>query len=88
MKKNCGLDLKCKKCDFEIYSEGLLRIYKVKIHNLKEFTENIILGFENDVKEHVNLLKSMEDEVKTLCNDCEFKTHTKCKLQIHRNGNH
>ena len=92
MKKNCGFDLntkKCKKCYFEIYSEGLLRQHKVQIHSLKESPENIFLGFKNDLIEHVNLLKSMEDDVKLIrCKDCEFETYSKGLLEIHKNDNH
>ena len=44
---------KCKKCDHETHSEGVLRLHKVEDHNRKKSKENIILGFKNDVQDHV-----------------------------------
>ena len=36
---NCGLkldEIKCKQCDFDTFSEGLIRMHKRSVHQLKE----------------------------------------------------
>ena len=92
LKINCGLDAKsqkCKKCDFETHSEGLLRMHKVKDHNLKETFQNIVLGFEFDLERHIQVLTAMGEDINTKkCDECEYKTSSDGKLQMHRTNNH
>ena len=75
-KINSGLDLKskqCKKCEYETFSEGKLRHHKAVDHNLKESKYNIIIGFINDVNEHLEIIKAMRDDMYGLiCVKCEF----------------
>ena len=40
-----------------------VRTHKVQDHNNKETKDNIIIGFQNDSTELVNVLKAMEDEI-------------------------
>ena len=49
-------DWKCKKCDFDTHSEGLLRQHKVTSHNLKESKQKIIVGYELDMQKFANVL--------------------------------
>ena len=81
------LDLKskqCKKCEYETFSEGKLRHHKAVDHNLKETKDNIIIGFNNDVNEHLEIIKAMGDDMYGLnCVKCEFKTHSKGLLMMH-----
>ena len=44
------LSKKCKKCDHETHSEGVLRLHKVEDHNIKESKNNVILGFKMTYK--------------------------------------
>ena len=89
---NSCLDMtskKCKKCDYETFSEGTLRVHKVDIHKLKETKENIVLGYQNDVREHLEILKAMEDNLFSIkCDQCNFKTHSKGLLRIHMYSMH
>ena len=69
---NCGLDVKskkCKKCDFESHSEGLLRMHKEEDHKIKQTFVNLVLGFESDIQNHIEVLKAMDDEIDIIkCN--------------------
>ena len=89
---NSGLDLKskaCKRCDYETFSEGKLRHHKAVDHNIKETKDNIIIGFNNDVNEHLEVIKAMGDNIYGLtCSKCEFKTHSKGLLMMHTYSNH
>ena len=63
---NSGLDLKskqCKKCEYETFSEGKLRHHKAVDHNLKETKDNIIIGFNNDVNDYLEITKAMGDDI-------------------------
>ena len=81
---------KCKKCDFESHSVGLLRRHKVAIHNMKETYENIIIGFEFDVDTNIEVMKAMDEgDIKFFkCENCDFNTHSKGKLMKHINNMH
>ena len=42
---NCGLkfdEIKCKKCDFETFSEGLFGVHRRTVHQVKESNLNVI----------------------------------------------
>ena len=88
----CGLDvksIKCKKCDYESHSEGLLRLHRVNDHKLKETFQNLVLGFQCDVREHIELLNSMSETSENFkCDTCEYKTCSKGRLEVHRNEYH
>ena len=92
LRMNCGLDVKsqkCKKCEFQTHSEGLLRRHKETEHNLKQTMVNLILGFECDIEKHVEVLKTMGEEEETIkCDQCEYKTHSEGRLIIHENNTH
>ena len=92
VKVDCGLDTKsqkCKKCDFESSSEGLLRRHKVKDHNLKETFRNIILCFEFDLHRHEEILKAIGEDINTTkCDQCDHKTSGEGKLSMHKTNNH
>jgi hypothetical protein len=69
LKKNCGLDLtahRCKKCDFETHSKGILRKHKRTTHQLKESSLNIILGFKIDIQNYVYILETIGEELNQL----------------------
>lgn len=89
---NSGLDVtsqKCKKCDFETHSEGLLRQHKVTNHHIKETNQNIILGYEFDMQRHVKVLEAMEVGLDTFkCQECVFKTHSEGKFTLHKLTTH
>ena len=92
VRTNCGLDTesqKCKKCDFVSHSEGLLRQHKIVDHKLKETFQNQVLGFEIDLKKHLEVLQAMGEETHTIkCNKCEFKACSEGILKMHDNNNH
>ena len=87
VKTNCGLELsehKCKKCEYETHSLGLLRNHNKIVHKLKESFQNILIGFENDLRAHLYLLETMEEPTnKFKCDQCAFATHSKGKLRVH-----
>ena len=65
-KINSGLDLKskqCKKCEYETFSKGNLKHHKAVDHNLKETKDNIIIGFNNDVNEYLEIIKAIGDDM-------------------------
>ena len=35
-------------------------------HNLKETMQNLVLGFEFDIRRHVEILQTMGDEINTI----------------------
>ena len=92
LKTNCGLDLtehKCKKCDFETHSLGILRKHNKDTHQLKESTENIIIGFKSDIRSYVYILETMGEELNIIiCEKCDFKTNSKGELKLHENEMH
>ena len=80
---------KCRKCDYETHSEGVLRLHKVEDHNTKESKENIIIGFKNDIEEHIKFLNEMEEKLKEIkCDQFSFMTHSFGHLQIHVYSTH
>ena len=80
---------KCKKCDYETHSEGVLRVHKVEDHKLKESKENIIIGFNNDVKDHIAILTELQENLNNVrCDQCDFTTHSLGLLKIHVCGTH
>ena len=88
---NCGLkldEIKCKKCEFETFSDGLIRLHKRNYHQLKESNQNIILGFKNDIIHHRVVLEAMDELNKKVCTMCEFKTNSKGELKIHEQEQH
>ena len=89
---NCGLDVesqKCKKWDFVSHSEGLLRKHRVEDHKLKDSFQNLVLGYEIDLKKHIEVLQAMGEETHTSkCDKCEFKASGEGKLEMHKNNNH
>ena len=80
MRENRGLDVlsqKCKKCDFETHSEGLLRLHKGSTHGNKETNQNIILGFELDLRTHLGVLEANGVDTHCCkCEICDFQTHS------------
>ena len=67
--------VRCKKCDLETHSDGLLRQHKVNNHNVKESKQNIIVGFKMDMQRHVKMLVDRQDEVHRFkCLECEFES--------------
>ena len=47
----------------------------MKDHNLKETFLNIVLGFEFDLRKHIEVLEAMGEDVhKIKCGQCEYKT--------------
>ena len=88
---NCGLkldEIHCKKCDFETFSEGQLRLHKRRVHQLKESNSNIILGFKNDITHHCKVLEAMDELNKVPCSLCDFRTNSKGELKIHKQEEH
>ena len=87
VKTNCGLELsehKCKKCEYETHSLGLLRNHNKTVHKLKESFQNILIGFENDMRAHLYLLETMKEPTnKFKCDQCAIATHSKGKLRMH-----
>ena len=92
LRMNCGLDVKsskCRKCDYESHSEGLLRLHKERDHQIKQTFQNVVLGFKCDVRSHVVVLKSMDEPTDTLkCDSCEFKTCSFGEMEVHRKDHH
>ena len=90
--KDCGLELtgyKCKICDFESHSDGLLRKHNRTTHQLKETNQDIILGFKNDIGNYVYLLETMGDDVnQIICDKCAFKCNSKGELKMHEKEIH
>ena len=67
------------------YSEGLLRIHKRTIHNIKETIYNITFGFKSDTKHHAYLLVKMGENIdKFICEKCDLKTQSKGTITIHK----
>jgi hypothetical protein len=57
VRQKYGMDVgsqKCKKCDFVLHSEGLLRKHRFQNH---------VLGFEIDLQKHIEVPQNMDDEV-------------------------
>jgi hypothetical protein len=81
VKTNCGLELsehKYKKCEYETHSLGLLWNHNKTVHKLKETFQNILIGFENNMRAHLYLLETMEDPTNNFkCDQCAFTTHSK-----------
>ena len=61
-----------------------MRTHKTVDHKIKETNENVIIGFRNDVSDHLEISKAMEDDhQKIKCEKCVIKTHNKGLLMIH-----
>ena len=51
--------------------------------------QNLVLGFESNIQRHVEILKTIGDEIDTIdCSKCDFKTLSEGKLKMHENTNH
>ena len=80
---------KCKKCELEVHSEGLLRRHKVRVHDAKEIKQNFILGFEYDMQRYSEVLKNNGKGIQHIkCESCDYKTFSKGKLTIHKLKTH
>ena len=80
---------KCKKCDFVSHSEGLLRKHRNEDHKLKDSFQNLVLGYEIDLKKHIEVLQAMGEEIYIInCDECEFKASSEGKLEMHMNNKH
>ena len=92
MRINCGLDMHyktCRKCDFETHSEYLLRIHKERDHNLKQTFQNLQLGYDCDLKAHIEVLKPMEEPIDTSkCPECYLKFCSEGKVEMHKVESH
>ena len=92
LRDNCGLDVRfkiCKKCDFETHSEYLLRLHQERVHKIKQTFQNLVLGYECDLKSHIEVLIPMEEEIDNLnCTECDFKSCTEGKIEMHKTEYH
>ena len=56
---------------------------------LKESFQNILIGFNNDIREHEYLLGTMDDKPnKYTCDQCGLITDSKGKLKAHLYDEH
>ena len=91
MRINCGLDVtfkNCKNCEFESHSEYLLHLRKEK-PSIKTTFQNLVLGYECDIKSHIEVLKPMDEPIDTIkCSECDYKTCSEGKLEMHKVEHH
>ena len=79
----------CKKCEFETKSEGMLRRHNVLIHAKQGTDQNVIIGFESDMKQYVNILEIMKKSLdQAKCEECDFVSHSQGKLAFHNLTTH
>ena len=78
-------EIKCKKIDFETFSEGLIRMHKRSVHQLMESNLNVMLGLKSDITHHIRGLKAMDELNKIACLTCDF---SKGELKIHDQEQH
>ena len=90
--KKSGQDMtsrKCKKCELEVHSEGLLRRHNVRVHDAEESKRNNILGSQYDMQRYSQELESMGKGLQHIkCEDCVYNTYSKGKLTIQKLTTH
>ena len=76
---------KCKKCELEVHSQGILGRHKVRVHDSNVSKQNIILGFETDMQRYSEVLERMGKGLQNIiCDVCDYKTYSKGKLTLHK----
>ena len=85
-----SMNPKCKKCDFDTISEGMLKRHKVLIHDSnRETNQSIILGFEADVHRHCKVLENKGHSLENFkCEECDYKIYSSGKLTLHKLTTH
>lgn len=87
--KLCKEKIKCKKCDFVTYSEGMIRRHRVLKHKKQGTSQNMILGFESDMQEYSSILKWIGKDLNEFkCEECPFASYSRGKLAFHKLSNH
>ena len=86
--KKSGQDMtsrKCKKCELEVHSEGLLRRHNVRVHDAEESKQNNILGSQYDMQRYSEVLKNMGKGLQHIKSEsCDYNTFSKGKLTINK----
>ena len=77
------------KCEFTTKSDGMIRRHKVIKHGNHETEQNIMLGFESDMQQYRNILEIMRKDLRQfICEKCDFVSHSKGKLTLHKLTTH
>ena len=64
-------------------------MHKEKDHQIKQTFQNLVLGYESDLRDHIEVLKPMEESIDTIkCDECDHKTCSEGKLEMHKNECH
>ena len=79
----------CEKCEFTTKSDGMIRRHKIIKHGKQETEQNIMLGFESDMQQYRNILEIMRKDLRQFtCEKCDFVSHSKGKLTLHKLTTH